>query len=82
VNGVQILLIIGVGIAVSAYARRRGVEPGLIIVVLAAAASFIPGTPRLELDSELSRLVRWLNFDLIRPGNRMRRARPEAKVRP
>jgi NhaP-type Na+/H+ or K+/H+ antiporter len=53
VNGFQILLIIGVGIAVSAYARRRGVEAGLIIVVLAAAASFIPGVPRLELDSEL-----------------------------
>jgi monovalent cation/hydrogen antiporter len=53
VNGVQILLIVGIGIAVSAYARRRGVEPGLIIVALAAGASFIPGVPRLELDSEL-----------------------------
>ncbi|MGK5680560.1 cation:proton antiporter [Actinoplanes sp. URMC 104] len=52
-NGVQILLIIGVGIAVSALARKRGVEPGMIIVVLAAAASFIPGVPRLELESEL-----------------------------
>jgi monovalent cation/hydrogen antiporter len=53
VNGVQILLIIGVGIAVSAIARKRGVEPGMIIVVLAAAVSFIPGVPRLQLDSEL-----------------------------
>ncbi|WP_250002417.1 cation:proton antiporter [Actinoplanes sp. M2I2] len=52
-NGVQILLIIGVGIAVSSLARRRGVEPGMIIVVLAAGASFIPGVPRLELESEL-----------------------------
>ncbi len=52
-NGVQILLIAGVGIAVSAIARRRGLEPGLIIVVLAALASFIPGMPRLELDSEV-----------------------------
>ncbi|MCM4083470.1 cation:proton antiporter [Paractinoplanes hotanensis] len=52
-NGVQILLIIGVGIAVSALARKRGVEPGMIIVVLAAGASFIPGVPRLELESEL-----------------------------
>jgi monovalent cation/hydrogen antiporter len=52
VNGVQILLIVGIGIAVSSLARRRGVEPGLIIVVLAAAASFIPGMPRLELESE------------------------------
>jgi NhaP-type Na+/H+ or K+/H+ antiporter len=53
VNGVQLLLIVGVGIAVSALARRRGVEPGLIIVVLAAAASFVPGVPRLELEPEL-----------------------------
>ncbi|NMO54996.1 sodium:proton antiporter [Actinoplanes sp. TBRC 11911] len=52
-NGVQILLIVGVGIAVSAIARKRHIEPGLIIVVLAAGASFIPGVPRLELDSEL-----------------------------
>ena len=53
VNGVQILLIAAGGIAVAAVARRRGLEPGLIIVVLAAAASFIPAMPRLELDSEL-----------------------------
>ncbi|MFF5080493.1 cation:proton antiporter [Actinoplanes sp. NPDC000266] len=52
-NGVQILLIIGCGIAVSSFAKRRGVEPGWIIVVLAAAASFIPGVPRLELESEV-----------------------------
>jgi CPA1 family monovalent cation:H+ antiporter len=53
VNGVQLLLIIGAGIAVSAVARRRNIEPGWIIVVLAAAASFIPGVPRLELESEM-----------------------------
>ena len=53
VNGVEILLIVAVGIAVSAAARRRGIEPGLVIVVLAAAASFVPGVPRLELESEL-----------------------------
>ncbi|MBU2667493.1 sodium:proton antiporter [Actinoplanes bogorensis] len=52
-NGVQILLIIGLGIFVSSMAKRRGVEPGMIIVVLAAAASFIPGVPRLELESEV-----------------------------
>ncbi|MEU4238689.1 sodium:proton antiporter [Actinoplanes sp. NPDC026619] len=52
-NGVQLLLIIGAGIAVSAVARKRNIEPGWIIVVLAAAASFIPGGPRLELDSEM-----------------------------
>jgi len=52
VNGVEILLIIGIGIAVSAVAHRRGIQPGMIIVVLAAAASFLPGVPRLELNSE------------------------------
>ncbi|MFI7539935.1 cation:proton antiporter [Actinoplanes sp. NPDC049599] len=49
----QILLIVGAGIAVSALAHRRGLQPGLIIVVLAAVVSFLPGVPRLELDSEL-----------------------------
>jgi monovalent cation/hydrogen antiporter len=53
VDGVQLLLIIGAGIAISALAKKRNVEPGMIIVVLAAAASFIPHVPRLELDSEL-----------------------------
>jgi NhaP-type Na+/H+ or K+/H+ antiporter len=53
VNGVQLLLIIVGGIAVSAFAHRRGMQPGLVVVVLAAGASFIPGVPRLELDSEL-----------------------------
>ncbi|WP_426514342.1 cation:proton antiporter [Dactylosporangium sp. McL0621] len=52
-NGVQLLLIIVGGIAVSALAHRRGVQPGLVVVILAAAASFLPGVPRLELDSEL-----------------------------
>ncbi|MFI5897599.1 cation:proton antiporter [Actinoplanes sp. NPDC051513] len=52
VDGVQLLLIIGAGIAISAVAKKRNLEPGLIIVVLAAAASFIPGVPRLELESE------------------------------
>ncbi|MEU4157955.1 sodium:proton antiporter [Actinoplanes sp. NPDC026670] len=52
-NGVQLLLIIGVGIAVTSVARRHRFEPGWAIVVLAAAASFIPGMPELELDHEL-----------------------------
>ncbi|MER7279958.1 sodium:proton antiporter [Dactylosporangium sp. NPDC000244] len=52
-NGVQLLLIILGGIAVSAFAHRKGVQPGLVVVILAAAASFLPGVPRLELDSEL-----------------------------
>ncbi|BAL87632.1 putative sodium/proton antiporter [Actinoplanes missouriensis 431] len=51
-NSVQLLLIVGVGIAVTAVARRHRIEPGWVIVVLAAGASFIPGVPRLELESE------------------------------
>ncbi|GAB1640144.1 cation:proton antiporter [Krasilnikovia sp. MM14-A1259] len=52
-NGVELLLIIGLGIAVTAVARRHRIEPGWVIVALAAAASFVPGVPRLELDSEV-----------------------------
>ncbi|MEV4642471.1 sodium:proton antiporter [Actinoplanes sp. NPDC049548] len=52
-NGVQILLIAAAGIAISAFAHRRGLQPGLIVVTLAAAVSFVPGMPRLELESEL-----------------------------
>ncbi|MDR7276264.1 cation:proton antiporter [Catenuloplanes atrovinosus] len=52
-NGVQLLLIAGAGIAIAAVARRKGLEPGMFIVILAAAASFVPGMPRLELESEV-----------------------------
>ncbi|BBH67992.1 sodium/hydrogen exchanger [Actinoplanes sp. OR16] len=52
-NGVQLLLIVGAGIAITAVARRHRIEPGWVIVVIAAGASFIPGVPRLELESEL-----------------------------
>jgi monovalent cation/hydrogen antiporter len=53
VNGVQVLLIVAIGIAISAVARGRGLQPGVLIVTLAAVASFLPGMPRLELDGEL-----------------------------
>jgi Na+/H+ antiporter len=54
VNGVQILIVIGAGIAVAGITRRWGlVQPGIVIMVLACAASFIPAMPRLELDSDL-----------------------------
>jgi monovalent cation/hydrogen antiporter len=53
VNGVQILLIVGAGIVITAVAHRRNLQPGLIVVTLAAAASFLPGMPRLELESEV-----------------------------
>ena len=54
VNGVQILIVIAAGIAVAGVSRRWGVvQPGIVVMVLACVASFIPGVPRLELDSEL-----------------------------
>ncbi|WP_285593246.1 sodium:proton antiporter [Kineosporia sp. NBRC 101731] len=52
-SGVEILLIVGAGIAVYAIAGKRGLQPGMVVVVLAAVVSFIPGVPRLELESEL-----------------------------
>lgn len=53
-NGVQILIVIAAGIAIAAFSRRWGVvQPGIVVMVLACVASFIPGVPRLELNSEL-----------------------------
>jgi monovalent cation/hydrogen antiporter len=46
------MVVVG-AIAVTAIAHRRGMQPSLVVVVLAAAVSFIPGLPRLELDPEL-----------------------------
>lgn len=52
-NGLQLILVIVGAIAVTAYARRREAQPALVITVVALAASFIPGIPRLELESEV-----------------------------
>ncbi|MFI5888410.1 cation:proton antiporter [Streptomyces sp. NPDC051554] len=53
-NAVTVLLIIIGALAVTAAAPRgRGFQINLLIVVLAGAVSFVPGMPRLELDSEL-----------------------------
>ncbi|MFI7587456.1 cation:proton antiporter [Spongisporangium articulatum] len=52
-NGVQVLLIAAAGVVVAAFAKRRGVQSGMVIVLLATAAGFIPGMPRLVLDGEL-----------------------------
>jgi monovalent cation/hydrogen antiporter len=48
-----LLLIIVGAVGITAIARRTGVQAGLIIVVVAAAVSFIPGLERLELEPEL-----------------------------
>lgn len=50
----ELLILVLVGaIIVTAIADRRGMQPALIIVVVALAVSFIPGMPRVELDSEI-----------------------------
>jgi len=40
-------------IGVTALAKRKGLQPALIIVVVGFGVSFIPGVPRLEVSSAL-----------------------------
>ncbi|TDD98881.1 Na+/H+ antiporter [Jiangella asiatica] len=49
----QLLLVVVGAIAVTAVANRRGLQPSLVVVVIASAVSFIPGLPRFELEPEL-----------------------------
>lgn len=49
-----LLLLVVVGaVALTAFARSKGIQAGLVIVVIAAGASFIPGLERIELEPEL-----------------------------
>jgi monovalent cation/hydrogen antiporter len=52
-DGIQLLLVIVGAIAVTALAQRRGLQPALVVVLIAAAVSFVPGLPRFELPPEL-----------------------------
>lgn len=52
-NGVQLILVIVAAITITGLARRKGLQPALVITVLAIAASFVPGMPRLELEAEV-----------------------------
>ncbi|WHT16565.1 sodium:proton antiporter [Crossiella sp. CA-258035] len=49
----QLLLVVVGAIGVTALASRKGLQPALVVVVIAAAVSFIPGLPRFELAPEL-----------------------------
>lgn len=50
----ELLILVLVGaIIVTAIADRRGMQPALIIIVVGLAASFIPGMPQVELESEV-----------------------------
>ena len=51
-NGLQLMLVIVAAIAVT-RSRSEGGQPALVITVVGLAASFIPGIPRLELDTEI-----------------------------
>ncbi|WP_246281692.1 Na+/H+ antiporter [Fodinicola acaciae] len=50
---IQLLLVVVGAIAVAAIANRRGMQPSLVVVILAAAVSFVPGLPRFTLPPEL-----------------------------
>ncbi|MFT4125563.1 MAG: sodium:proton antiporter [Gordonia sp. (in: high G+C Gram-positive bacteria)] len=50
----ELLILVLVGaVIITALADRRGMQPALIIVVVALAVSFIPGVPHVELESEV-----------------------------
>ncbi|HEX4224094.1 MAG TPA: sodium:proton antiporter [Pseudonocardiaceae bacterium] len=49
----QLLLVVVGAIAVAAIAHRKGLEPSIVVVILASAVSFIPGLPRFELQPGL-----------------------------
>ncbi len=54
ISAVELLILVLVGaIIVTAVADRKDMQPALVIVVVALAVSFIPGLPRVELDSEI-----------------------------
>ncbi|WP_068165064.1 Na+/H+ antiporter [Rhodococcus phenolicus] len=52
-NGTWILLVVIAAIAVTGLAARRNLQAPLVLVAIGAAASFIPGLPRLELQPEV-----------------------------
>jgi NhaP-type Na+/H+ or K+/H+ antiporter len=49
----QILIVIIVAIAITAFAERRNFQPVLLVAMVGLGASFIPGMPRLELAPEV-----------------------------
>ncbi|MDA4085991.1 cation:proton antiporter [Mycolicibacterium hassiacum] len=49
----ELILVVVGAIVVTALAHRRGIEPALLIVVIGAAVSFLPGFEPPELDSHI-----------------------------
>ncbi|MEU5840662.1 Na+/H+ antiporter [Rhodococcus sp. NPDC047139] len=52
-NGSWILLVVIAGIAVTAFAARRNLQAPLVLVVVGALASLVPGLPRLMLHPDV-----------------------------
>ena len=52
-NGTWILLVVIAAIAVTGLAARKNLQAPLVLVAIGAAASFIPGLPRLELPPDV-----------------------------
>jgi NhaP-type Na+/H+ or K+/H+ antiporter len=50
---VELILVVVGAIVVTAISHRRGLEPALVIVVVGFVASFAPGFPGVELESEV-----------------------------
>ncbi|CAN5241023.1 cation:proton antiporter [soil metagenome] len=49
----QLLVVMAAGLIVTVVLRRSGFQANLIVLVVAAAVSFIPGVPRFELDPDI-----------------------------
>jgi Na+/H+ antiporter len=52
-EGLQLIGLLVGSLAVTAVARRTGVSPPLLLVVVGLALSFVPGVPDYELDPDL-----------------------------
>jgi CPA1 family monovalent cation:H+ antiporter len=50
---VELLVILIVSLALTAFARAKGLPAPLLVTAAALAASFIPGLPHIEIDSEV-----------------------------
>jgi CPA1 family monovalent cation:H+ antiporter len=53
IESVQFLLVVLTALGVSGFASKRGLQPGVVVVLVATAVSFIPGIPRFEFSSHL-----------------------------
>jgi monovalent cation/hydrogen antiporter len=49
----QLLIVMAAGLIVTVLLRRTGFQANLIVLVIAAAVSFIPGVPRFELNPDI-----------------------------